>query len=331
MNDSRHSSSLFSTPVSEIIEKHPFKEGDSRHSSSLLSTPVSDIIEKHPFKRNLFQSLFPDYDNAEWTELVNKMKRHYDKILIKRGDKLYLPRGTKLYHGDLSYPFVPGSKSTGNKDKMTFFGLDIDISIWYILELVRLEHFKKTKDFSRFGFLYLFTLTEEIEIHKLIDIIYTNLKDTRECNKPGNVCLHPQVAFRGTTDDSPNIYKLSSEVTLHYPKYESQLSLDRVYIVDPLLLEQNKLNREWKVRDSIIRRYQSLDNLERDKDLYSETLDADTYIRYYLSSPVSYSPSGARESLQKGGTRKKKRATKKKKKRTIKKKKPPKSSGARMA
>ena len=59
---------------------------------------------------------------------------------------------------------------------------------------MRLEHFKKTNDFGRFGFLYLFTLTEEIEIHKLIDIIYTNPKDTRECNKPGNVRLHPQVA-----------------------------------------------------------------------------------------------------------------------------------------
>ena len=59
MNDSRHSSSLFSTPVSEIIEKHPFKEGDSRHSSSLLSTPVSDIIEKRPFKETYFNLYSP--------------------------------------------------------------------------------------------------------------------------------------------------------------------------------------------------------------------------------------------------------------------------------
>ena len=27
--------------------------------------------------------------------------------------------------------------------RMTFFGLDIDISLWYILELIRLEHFNK--------------------------------------------------------------------------------------------------------------------------------------------------------------------------------------------
>ena len=85
------------------------------------------------------------------------------------------------------------------------------------------------------------------------------------------------------------------------------------------------------MRDSIIRRYQSLDNLERDKDLYSETLDADTYIRYYLSSPVSYSPSGARESVQKGGTRKRKEQARRKEIGQSRRKNPKKSSGARMA
>jgi hypothetical protein len=233
------------------------------------------------------------------------MKHHYDKILIKRGDKLYLPRGTKLYHGSTEYPFLG---DVPDKNKITYFGLDIDISIWYILELVRLEHFKKTKDFSRFGFLYLFTLTEEIEIHKLIDIIYTNPKDTRECNKPGNVCLHPQVAFRGTTGDSPNIYKLSSEVTLHYPVYESKLSLDRVYLVDPLLLEQNKLNRTWKPRNAIIRRYQKTNqkwnSLEKDIDIFTQTIDAQTYIDYYLSPPKG--------SLKKKRKKKTKRKYKKK-------------------
>lgn len=264
---------------------------ESERSQSLLSSPVSDIIEQHPLKKPYLSSLFIDYDHEEWVPLVQKMKRHYAKILIKRGDKLYLRKGTKLYHGDLSYPFVPGSKSTGNKNKITFFGLDIDISLWYILELARLEHFKKRDNFSRFGCLYLFTLTEDLEIHKLMDLISTNPKDTRICNKMGNVCLHPQVAFRGTPDDSPHIYKLSSEVTLHYPVYESQLSLDSVYLVDPLILEQNKRNRQWNVRNAILKRYQKRNqkwnSLEKDIDIFSETIGPETYIRYYLSQTMA--------------------------------------------
>jgi hypothetical protein len=152
---------------------------------------------------------------------------------------------------------------------------------------VRLEHFKKRDNFSRFGFLYLFTLTEDLEIHKLMDLLSTNPKDTRICNKMGKVCLHPQVAFRGTTDDSPHIYKLSSEVTLHYPVYESQLSLHSVYLVDPLILEQNKRNKQWKVRNAILKRYQKRNSLEKDIDIFSETIGPETYIQYYLSQTTA--------------------------------------------
>lgn len=270
-------------------------------TKSLLSSPVSDIIEKHPIKKTLFESFLPTFDNKEWLPLVQKMKKHYDKILIKRGGKLYLPTGTKLYHGSTEYPFLGNNP---NIKRITFFGLDIDISIWYILELVRLEHFKKRDNFSQYGFLYLFTLTEDLEIHKLIELINTNPKDTRVCGKVGKVCLHPQAVFRGTTDDSPNIYKLSSEVTLHYPVYKSQLSLDRVYVIDPLVLEKNKLDREWNVRNAVIRRYQNLDNLKRDIGMYSDTLDAKTYIKNYLSPPKG--------SLKKKRKKKTKRKSKKK-------------------
>ena len=72
MNDSRrHSSSLFSTPVSDIIEKHPFLKKATQDIRRLyFPHQYLDIIEKHPFKRNLFQSLFPDYDNAEMDRIT---------------------------------------------------------------------------------------------------------------------------------------------------------------------------------------------------------------------------------------------------------------------
>lgn len=272
-------------------------------SISLLSSPLSTILSKHPFKKTYLQSFLPEFDPEEWKPLVRKMIKHYEKVIIKRGNKMYLPKGTKLYHGSLEYPFLPASKSKADIRRMTFFGLDIDISLWYILELIGSEHFNKANDFNRFGFLYLFVVTQDIEIHALLDLINNNPKNIRPCKKLGNVCLHPQVAFRGDVFDAPSIYKLSSELTLHYQRYEKHLKLDKVYIVDPLLLEMNKNDPKWKVRNSIVRRYHNLDLLEKDNDLYQATIDAETYKRYYF-----------------GALHKKKKKTKKKTKKKKKKK-----------
>tara|TARA_Y100000389_G_scaffold201820_1_gene245450 strand:+ start:1656 stop:2507 length:852 start_codon:yes stop_codon:yes gene_type:complete len=280
------------------------KAKSNSKSMSLLSSPLSTILSKHPFKKTYLQSFLPDFDPEEWKPLVRKMMRHYEKVIIKRGNKMYLPKGTKLYHGSLEYPFLPASKSKANTGRMTFFGLDIDISLWYILELIEMEKYKKTIGFNRFGFLYLFVVTQDIEIHKLIDLINDNPKEIRSCKKLGNVCLHPQVAFRGEVFNSPSIYKLSSELTLHYQRYEKHLKLDKLYIVDPLLLEMNKNDPKWKVRNSIIKRYHNLDLVET--DLYEETIDAETYKRYYLGAL--------------GKKKKKKKKTKKKKKKKTKKK-----------
>ena len=98
---------------------------------------------------------------------------------------------------------------------MTFFGLDIDIAIWYILELVEIEKFKKDNNFSRFGFLYIFVLQEDLELSKIIDIIRHNPLEIRQCRHVVNVCLL-QVAYRGRVETAPHIYKLCSEVTLFY-------------------------------------------------------------------------------------------------------------------
>ena len=256
----------------------------SSKSISLLSTPLSTILSKNPFKKTYLESFLPTFDSEEWKPLVKKMIKHYEKIIIRKNNKIFLPKGTKLYHGSLEYPFLPASKSKADIRRMTFFGLDIDISIWYILELIGLERFNKSNNFNRFGFLYLFVITQDIEIHTLINLINDNPKEIRSCNKLGNVCLHPQVAFRGDVFNAPSIYKLSSEITLHYQRYETHLKLEKVYIVDPLILEMNKNDPKWKVRNSIVRRYNNLDLLEKDKDLYQEMIDAEKYKRYYLGA-----------------------------------------------
>jgi len=276
-------------------------------SKSLLSSPLSEYLTVSPFKLSFLESFLPNNNSTIWDKLVKKMMSYYDKILIVKGDKKYLPKGTKLYHGDIKYPFIPGSKSTGNKENMTFFGLDIDIAIWYILELVEIEKFKKDNNFSRFGFLYIFVLQEDLELSKIIDIIRDNPKEIRKCRHKNNVCLHPQVAFRGRVETAPQIYKLSSEVTLFYDNYTEMLLLDKIYIVDPLLLELNKNNKEWKPRNAIIKKYNST---TIEEELYKETIDSETYKRYYLGA--------LRKKTKKKKTKKKKTKKKKTKKKKTK-------------
>ena len=130
-----------------IVNKHSHK-GQSKkekilekqlmdNSDTLVSVPFPDIFSDNPFTENVLTSLWYRYFGKRSLEsLLNKLHDYYNTLLIEKDGQKYLKRGTILYHGDLGYPFVPGSKSTGNRDAITFFGLDYLISIWYILELI---------------------------------------------------------------------------------------------------------------------------------------------------------------------------------------------------
>ena len=256
------------------------KAKSKKESESLLSTPIEDILSINPFNTFL-GSIFSSYEPKQWTQLISKMKAYYKRILIDKGGKLYLPKGTKLYHGSLEYPFSPGSIK-GNKERLTFFGLDIDISIWYILELIEHEKFKKNNNFNRFGFLYMFVLNKDLEVTKILEEITNNPKEDRKCKQHKSVCLHPQVAFRGDVYNAPSIYKLCSEITLFYHIYSNDLDLQKIYIIDPLLLEFNKTDPTYKPRSAVLKRYKP-DMIGEDIDLFKETIDAETYKKYYLS------------------------------------------------
>jgi len=247
---------------------------------SLISTPLSDILSVKP-QPMLGASMG---DQEEWKPIIKKMISYYEKILVKKGDKVYLPKGSVLYHGDMGYPFVPGSKSTGNKDKMTFFGLDIEIAIWYVSELIDLylESFFKGKPVNRYGFLYSFKLTQDLEIDLILDTLWAHPKESKICNQIGKVCLHPQVAYRGDVDYSPTIFKLSSELTLYFDIHTDQLQLDKVYIIDPLILHRNKEDISFKSRKSIVHRYNVVPETIDPK--YLEVIDIDQYRTHYFGA-----------------------------------------------
>ena len=65
-------------------------------------------------------------DNEKYYNIVKKINDNYKKVLIKKKGNYYLPKGTKLYHGTLFNKFQV-------HNNLTYFGLDSNISIWYLL------------------------------------------------------------------------------------------------------------------------------------------------------------------------------------------------------
>jgi hypothetical protein len=257
---------------------------------SLLSTPLSYIESKNPLKNSEF-----------WKPIVNKMISYYDKILIKKSGKIYLPKNTLLYHGDLGYPFVPGSKSTGDKTKMTFFGLDIEIAIWYISELIDLYlEADGSPIIHKYGFLYAFVLNKDLEINAVLDGLFEHPKEVDVCNNKTNVCLHPQISYRGDLEYCPDIYKLSSELTFFFEEYKDVIDLKRVYIIDPMILHKNKENKDFKSRNSIIKRYNKIP--EELNDEYLERISVEYFRDLYF---------GAIKKKKKKKTKKKEKKSKK--------------------
>ena len=116
------------------------------------------------------------------------------------------------------------------KNKMTFFGLDTTISLWYILELIQNLPSIFKKQYPRFGYLYAFRLKKDLPVTKIIKTIYKNPKDSFHCriNKE-SVCIGPQVSIRGRFHtEMPDLYNISIELTLFYNHYNDYFELDKL-------------------------------------------------------------------------------------------------------
>ena len=246
-----------------------------KNQGSLLSTPLSDVLSKKPFNGSV------DEDMEEWKPIVEKMISHYDRILEKSGDKVYLPKETILYHGSMEYPFLGG---TANPETKTFFGLDIEISIWYISEIMDgyLSKTSPSESIHKYGFLYSFKLKQNLEITSILNQLHQHPSEIRECQAKTGVCLHPQIAYRGDVDYSPDIYRLSSEITLFFDTHKDNLELIRVYVVDPLKLHAEKENVGFKSRGAIIRRYNKPPAVVDES--YLEKVDIEYFREAYFGS-----------------------------------------------
>lgn len=171
--------------------------------------------------------------NDEWQAPV---KDNISYIKSKFTDCITV--GTKLYHGSLQHNL--NFNDLKNKDRITFFGLDVVISLWYILEMNALCN----------GKLYEFVVVKDIPFNLLCELT-DNPKDYNIYKKSAISCIHPQVAFHGDTDSGPP-YDLCVELAMNVEYFKDYIKLKQTYIVDPFVLNNNKYKTDFNPVDSII-------------------------------------------------------------------------------
>lgn len=225
-----------------------------------FSSTIDPFSKKKSYKfwtRRFWKCLFSTCDNQDWDSHILQIIRHYKNILVQKNNEYYLKKGTVLYHGSTEYPFL----SEHDESRMTFFGLDVIISLWYILESSYLKMdvaclTKMKKKVQYYGYLYEFRLKDDLKITTIIDKLIQNPKNSAVCKKTKSVCLHPQVSFHGVESfyrTLPNLFDLCNEVTLFYEYYKDIIGPPiNIYLVDPLILHKNALSNNFDPTESII-------------------------------------------------------------------------------
>lgn len=179
------------------------------------------------------------------TSEIIKTEKKLKRIIEKDG-KFYLPKGTVLYHGsilsDLDF-HIP--------KMITFFGLEPDLCLWYIHELIKSQWFFQN---NKIGFLYIYTLNKDLLIDNILEDFYHHPSDPKdffslESECENKVCMHPQIAVRVGYKDYSEFY---IEISIAMNKYRNYLDLSDICIVDASILEKNKKKIDWDPINSII-------------------------------------------------------------------------------
>ena len=137
----------------------------------------------------------------------------YEKPYPKIGDyeiKYYIPRGTKLYHSSFTY------YQKFDEDRITFFGIDIIIALWYLFE----QSEKEALGFydENYGYIYEFDVIKDIPVH-IYNEINPNPKNNPICMEKEIACIHPQYAYRGNSATT-NKKEMSTELTMNLQHYK---------------------------------------------------------------------------------------------------------------
>lgn len=148
-----------------------------------------------------------------------------------------IPVGTRLYHGSMD-----GNIKFDNP-KLTFFGIDVIISLWILPEQRKNKMYKElgydislsqkieyNKNHDK-GYLYEFQVVKPIPVQIIEDLCQHPLEVEMCKTQP---CLHPQIG-----PDSP-IYNLSTELTIDLKDYKDYILLQKKYEVNINKLEENQ-------------------------------------------------------------------------------------------
>jgi hypothetical protein len=213
-------------------------------SSSLPKERRIKGIRTERLKNNNYQKIVYPSKALSEQEQLQYIKDHillkYDEPKNIDGQTIiyYIPKGTKLYHSS----FIFDQKF--NMDRITFFGIDIIISLWYLLEeLLRPQHSNK-----RFGLIYEFEVIEDIPVYileKISNHPYNSYGEGVICKSKQFACIHPQYAYHGNTH---HFKEMSMEITMNLsnPLFKSSITpaihpitqKEITYVIDMHVLEK---------------------------------------------------------------------------------------------
>jgi len=233
-----------------------------------------DLFEQGPevlFKKKYWKSFLKgiDHDDPEWAQFSNTlMKKYLAFNTFEKDDVLYLKKGTLLFHGS-RFNSTP-AEMFSSKSRITFFGAEPKISLWYLLETCakavaydrslacdsispcidkRVCSFEDSTQTwkSVVGYLYTMELVKDLPIYKHWNFIHLHPSAAKGCSagkRRAGVCIHPQIAYRGRQFASSAFHDLSIEVTLPFSEYESyfQLTNKQTVNVSSLALHINDPN-----------------------------------------------------------------------------------------
>jgi hypothetical protein len=241
------------SPKSKTTNSTKISPKSNSSNTPLQSRPIlGDNILQSPFHWygfSLFQSkkkkdkvkTFKQMWKNKGADAMKYIKEEFLKEVPDSSGNWILPKGTKLYHTTFDNSLV-----FKKKIYPTFFGLDSELPLWYLLERLLMMRIKQDKP----GYLYVYKVKDDLPITELWDSITDHPFTKKVCETKPNVCLHPQVSFRGSSKS--NFYDVGIEITMFNPG--DYLKLKNVYEVDIEAMSKQRDKRNYNVRTSIIKK-----------------------------------------------------------------------------
>jgi len=207
------------TENKQLIVYPPYYEDDK-----YLSYIVKLIFENEDKSKN-YWLLYPDMkDKIFWSVLYKSIDEKYDKVpyIIDKGSIVYHTNMTK----DIKDYFISRERN------IVYFGLDINICLWYGLEVYEyLYKFDKEKlDMNSNFYLHIYEVKRQIK-YKYNSEKNNTLKEYEESSKIPLV--GSQTVFHGN-----NFYyhELGTEMTLPYKLIRKKLNPIKTYRINILQL-----------------------------------------------------------------------------------------------